>query len=147
MLSALIWIPILGAAWLGLWPQEVSRERTRWGALAIAIAMFIWSVLLAARFDLASSELQYQEILTWIPQLGLSYSLGVDGLSMPLLVLNGLLTGIAIYATPPTVKRHRLYFSLMLLLNAGVAGAFLTQNLLLFFIFYELELLPLYLLV
>ncbi|MEM9154587.1 MAG: NADH-quinone oxidoreductase subunit M [Cyanobacteria bacterium P01_F01_bin.33] len=147
MLSALIWIPILGAIWLGVWPQEISRERARWASLAIASALFVWSLVLAVQFDAAAPGLQFQENIAWIPPLGLNYVLGVDGLSMPLVVLNGLLTGIAVYATPPSVKRYRFYFSLLLLLNASVIGAFLTQNLMLFFIFYELELLPMYLLI
>ena len=66
---------------------------------------------------------------------------------MPLLILNALLTGIAVYSSGTSISRPRLYYSLLLLLNVGVTGAFLSQDLLLFFLFYELELIPLYLLI
>jgi NAD(P)H-quinone oxidoreductase subunit 4 len=91
--------------------------------------------------------LQFVEDLPWLKDLGLTYRLGVDGLSMLLLVLNALLTGIAIYITDEKVMRPQLYYPMFFALNAGVAGAFLAQNLLLFFLFYELELIPLYLLI
>jgi NAD(P)H-quinone oxidoreductase subunit 4 len=111
------------------------------------MGVFIWSVVLLLQFNPTTVSQQFQENLPWIDALGLTYSLGVDGLSLPLLVLNGLLTGIALYSTDKTLDRSRLYYSLILLLNAGVAGAFLAQDLLLFFLFYELELIPLYLLI
>jgi NAD(P)H-quinone oxidoreductase subunit 4 len=111
------------------------------------MGVFIWSVVLLLQFNPTTVSQQFQENLRWIDALGLTYSLGVDGLSLPLLVLNGLLTGIALYSTDKTLDRPRLYYSLILLLNAGVAGAFLAQDLLLFFLFYELELIPLYLLI
>ncbi|MEK0189414.1 proton-conducting transporter membrane subunit, partial [Microcoleus anatoxicus] len=79
--------------------------------------------------------------------LGLNYNLGVDGLSLPLVILNALLTGVAIYSTDESIRRPRLYYSLILLITGGVAGAFLAQNLLLFFLFFEVELIPLYLLI
>src|SRR6478672_8328415 len=91
--------------------------------------------------------MQFQEHISWIAPLGLDYRLGVDGLSLPLVVLNGLLIWTAIQSTPEQVSRPRLFYSLIFLLSAAVAGAFLAQNLLLFFLFYELELIPLYLLI
>ena len=87
------------------------------------------------------------EFIPWIDSLGLNYNLGVDGLSLPLLLLNSLLTCIAIYTSNPAIQRPRFYYTLILLLNVGVSGAFMAQDLLLFFLFYELELIPLYLLI
>ncbi|MBW4487912.1 MAG: NADH-quinone oxidoreductase subunit M [Trichocoleus desertorum ATA4-8-CV12] len=146
MLSALIGIPLLGAVIIGFCPGITPRS-ARWGTLAIATLMFVWTIALASQFDLLSSTLQFEEHLSWLDTLGLTYHLGIDGLSSSLLVLNGLLTGIAIYSTTKDIHRPRLYYALMLLLNAAVAGAFLAHDLLLFFLFYELELLPLYLLI
>ena len=91
--------------------------------------------------------MQMSEFIPWIEPLGLDYSIGVDGLSIPLVALTGLLTWIAIYSSPESVARPRLYYALILLVNAGMAGGFLAQNLLLFFLFYELELIPFYLLI
>jgi NAD(P)H-quinone oxidoreductase subunit 4 len=147
MLSALIWVPILSAALVGFWPGSITPQSARRVALAVATAVFILSVVLLTQFNPGEVGQQFQEHLPWIDALGLTYSLGLDGLSLPLLVLNGLLTGVAIYSSDETIERPRLYYSLILLLNAGVAGAFLAQDFLLFFLFYEIELIPLYLLI
>src|SRR6478672_6247608 len=147
MLSALIWIPMLAAALIGLWPGSVSSKIVRNVAIAIAGITFILSVILAVQFDASTSQLQFSEFIPWIDVLGLNYNLGVDGLALPLVILNTLLTGVAIYATDESIRRPRLYYSLMLLITGGVTGAFLSQNLLLFFLFFEVELIPLYLLI
>ncbi|MEO1623093.1 MAG: NADH-quinone oxidoreductase subunit M, partial [Cyanobacteria bacterium J06632_3] len=84
-------------------------------------------------------------VLTLEP-IGLSYSLGVDGISLPLLTINALLCLVSVYISKG-VQRPRLYYPLLLLMTSAVAGAFVAQNLLLFFLFYELELIPLYLLI
>ncbi|MBE7380562.1 MAG: NADH-quinone oxidoreductase subunit M [Leptolyngbya sp. SIO1E4] len=147
MLSALILIPLLGALVISLWPRHWAGQKVWQVSLGIQALSLIWAIVLAARFDIHQSGLQFLESLPWIDALGLTYQLGVDGLSLPLLLINSLLGGIAVYASAATIQRPRLYFSLILLINAAVAGAFLSQNLLLFFIFYELELIPLYLLI
>jgi len=147
MLSALIWIPMLAAALIGFWPGAIGSKIVRNVAIAIAGITFILSVILAAQFDASTSQLQFSQFVPWIDTLGLNYNLGVDGLSLPLVILNTLLTGVAIYATDESIRRPRLYYSLMLLITGGVTGAFLSQNLLLFFLFFEVELIPLYLLI
>ena len=147
MLSSLIWIPALGAAAIGLWPGTLSTKTARQLALTFAAVMFGITLAIAAQFDVTSSSMQFEESLNWLPPLGLHYRLGIDGLSLPLLILNSFLVGVAIYSTKESIARHRLYYSLILLLGAAVSGAFTAQNLLLFFLFYEVELLPLYLLI
>jgi NAD(P)H-quinone oxidoreductase subunit 4 len=116
-------------------------------AIAIACAILLVTIWLGIEFDLTQSGFQFQESLPWIPQLGLTYNLGVDGLSFPLLALSSLLTLIVIFSSRIEIERTRLKYALILLVNAGVAGAFLAQNLLLFILFYELILIPLYLLI
>ncbi|MEW6492956.1 MAG: NADH-quinone oxidoreductase subunit M [Cyanobacteriota bacterium] len=147
MLSALIWVPLLSAALVGFWPGTITAKWARQVALAVAAGVFIWSIVLLIQFHPQEVSQQFSEFIPWIDTLGLTYSLGVDGLSLPLLVLNGLLTGIALYSSDENIERPRFYYALILLLNAGVAGAFVAQDLLLFFLFYELELIPLYLLI
>ena len=147
MLSSLIWIPAIGAAAIGLWPGAISSKVARQLALFFTAIAFAVSLAIATQLDLSFSSIQFEEQLSWLPQLGLNYRLGIDGLSLPLLVLNSFLTGIAIYSTKTSITRYRLYYSLVLLLSSAVAGAFTSQNLLLFFLFYEIELLPLYLLI
>ncbi|MFM6898614.1 MAG: NADH-quinone oxidoreductase subunit M, partial [Microcystis panniformis] len=90
---------------------------------------------------------QFSEYREWAKPIGLSYNLGVDGLSLPLIILNCFLTGIAIYSTEEKLDRPRLYYILILLINAGVSGALMAKNLLLFIVFYELELIPFYLMI
>lgn len=147
MLSSLIILPVIGAAIVGFFPGNYSGKQFRLIALVIASITFGWTLYLGSRLDITTSQMQFQEYLAWIPQLGLTYNIGIDGLSWPLLALSGLLTLIAIYGNGEEVERSRLYYPLILLVNAGLAGAFLAQNLLLFFLFYELELIPLYLLI
>lgn len=153
MLSTLIWLPILGAAAIGFFPAQLSSDRARIGAVAIAGIVFAWTLYLLTQFDLSAAGMQMQEYLPWIPTLGLSYSLGVDGLSMPLVALSNLLTLMVIFSSAPIstkaspLVRPRLFYALVLSVNGAMAGALMAQNLLLFFLFYELELIPFYLLI
>ncbi|WP_427160705.1 NADH-quinone oxidoreductase subunit M [Aliinostoc sp. HNIBRCY26] len=147
MLSALIFAPLLGALLVGLLPAGENGKISRRVALIASGLIFLWTVFLASQFIPGEVNQQFSEFLPWINALGLNYNLGVDGLSLPLLLLNGLLTAIAIYSSNESLQRPRFYYALILILSAGVAGAFLAQDLLLFFLFYELELIPLYLLI
>ncbi len=147
MLSSLIWVPILGSALLAFFPGIIDAYRARRLALVTIGITFVLTIALIARFDVSNMASQFQETIPWIETLGLTYQLSLDGLSLPLIFLNSFLTLIAIFSTDVSINRPRFYYSLILLLNAGVAGAFLSQNLLLFFLFYELELVPLYLLI
>ncbi len=146
MLSTLVWGPILGSLLIVLLGRTLSPQNTRRISLGIAIATFGWSLFLLTKFDISLAPIQLSESISWLDTLGLSYRLGVDGLSLPLVLLNGLLLIISIYVSYD-VKRPRLYFPLLLILGGGVNGAFLAQNLLLFFLFFEVELIPLYLLI
>jgi NAD(P)H-quinone oxidoreductase subunit 4 len=147
MLSILIWLPVLSAILIALLPSKTDTKYPRLIALISIGLTFIGSIVLGTQFNAGSTTLQFHENLPWLDNLGLTYQLGLDGLSLPLLVLNGLLTWIAIYSSDSDLQRPRLYYILLLLLNTGVSGAFLSQNLLLFFLFYELELIPLYFLI
>ena len=147
MLSILIFLPLIGAALIGFSPFGITPKISRGIALTIAGISFLWTLVLTSQFNLSEVNQQFGEFVPWIDSLGLNYHIGIDGLSLPLLVLNALLTAIAIYSSGKSIPRPRLYYSLLLLLNTGVVGAFLSQDLLLFFLFYELELIPLYLLI
>lgn len=147
MLSTLILLPILGAAIVGFFPGNAASTQIRSVALAIAAAILLVTLWLGFQFDITNPGMQLQESLPWIPQIGLTYKLGVDGLSFPLLALSNLLTLIVIFSSRIEIDRPRLKYALILLVNAGVAGAFLAQNLLLFIVFYEVILIPLYLLI
>ncbi|MCS6814726.1 MAG: NAD(P)H-quinone oxidoreductase subunit D4, partial [Cyanobacteria bacterium] len=130
MLSVLIALPLLGAILVGIMPTaEGSRFRlvtSLFSGLSLA-----WAVSLGNRF-LDHSAVQLQEYLPWLDAIGLSYRLSIDGLSYSLVILNTLLTTIAIYSSSEAVTRPRLYYSLLLLINGAVSGAFLANNFLLF---------------
>lgn len=147
MLSAFIWVPLLAAIAIAFIPVKLDESQTRSTALIIATGILIFNTLLGFQFDPTNGQLQFVEDLPWIDWLGLNYHLGIDGLSFPLLFINSLLTLVAIYSTNKNTNRPRFYYALLFLLNAGVAGAFLAQDLLLFFLFYELEIIPLYFLI
>ncbi len=147
MLSFLVWFPVLGAIALTISPVTIESKTCRRIALAVSGIIMIATIFLGWHFKPELLEMQFVEDLPWLEYLGLNYQLGLDGLSLPLLFINSLLTFIALYSSSPDLNRPRFYYSLMLLLNAGVTGAFLAQDLLLFFLFYEVEIIPLYFLI
>jgi NAD(P)H-quinone oxidoreductase subunit 4 len=147
MLSFLLWLPVIGAIIIGFLPGKIESERLRQITTVFAVVIFARTIWLLTQFDLSNPGWQFSEYLSWAEPIGLSYSLAVDGLSLPLICLNGLLTIIAIYSIGENVERPRLYYSLILLINSGITGALVAQNLLLFVIFYELELIPFYLMI
>ncbi|MGD1901892.1 MAG: NADH-quinone oxidoreductase subunit M [Geitlerinemataceae cyanobacterium] len=144
MLSLLLAIPVLGAIAVSLLPR---RDLAKPIALTSAAIGFVFSLFLLTQFDLTQAGVQFAESVAWVEPIGLNYSLGVDGLSLPLVALNTLLTLVAIYSSRDDLDRPQLYYALLLFASAGVGGAFLAQNLLLFVIFFEVELVPIYLLI
>lgn len=142
MLSAIVWLPILGAISIGIVPGFGRSIALIVSGLSLAI-----SIAVAVMFDYQDAGLQFVEHFSWIEPLGLDYQLGVDGLSLPMIILNALLVLLAVQATSKEIERDRLFYALLLLVSTAVTGAFLAQNLMLFFLFYELELIPLYLLI
>lgn len=147
MLSLFIWIPIVSAIVICFLPSFKNTLIYRNIALITAGIICILNIILGFNFQIDFVGLQFTENFIWLSWLGLGYDLGIDGLSFPLLCLNSLLTLIALYISPKDIQRPRFYYGMILLLSGGVAGAFLAQNLLLFFLFYEIEIVPLYFLI
>ncbi|WP_442786423.1 NADH-quinone oxidoreductase subunit M [Leptothoe sp. PORK10 BA2] len=143
MLTLLMGLPLLGALALSLSPPAKAKLVALWGA---GLSL-LWTIWLFSQFDLGNSQFQMVETAAWLPFLGLSYDLGVDGLGLLMVGLNTLLTWIAIYSSRADIERPRLFYSLMLMTSTVISGAFLAQNFLLFFLFYEACLIPLYLLI
>jgi NAD(P)H-quinone oxidoreductase subunit 4 len=138
-LLLLLLIP-LGAGLLLTVLPEGRPPLIRAGAAAAAFAQLALGVLAWRQPPAAFT-------LSWLPRLGLSLELGLDGLSLPLVLLTALLTALAVLASPADQGRPRLYFALMLATNLGVVGAFLARNALLFVLAFELVLIPTTLLV
>ncbi|TVS03002.1 MAG: NADH-quinone oxidoreductase subunit M [Cyanobium sp. PLM2.Bin73] len=147
LLSLLLAIPLAGSLAILLWPGTPLPEQLRRVAIVVMALQILASLLVLVPFDPGDPELQLREIHRWLPGIGLYYRLGIDGLSLPLVLINGALTLVSVVCTREFSRRPRLYFSLLLLISAAVNGAFLADNLLLFFLFYELELIPLWLLI
>jgi len=116
-------------------------------ALLISLVTFALSILLFFAFDVNASGYQFLENYSWIPQIGASYIVGVDGLSLALVILTPLLTTTAIIYSWSETKRPREFFAFLLLMNATVLGVFLSLDFFLFFIFWEVELVPMYFLI
>ncbi|MDJ0575330.1 MAG: NADH-quinone oxidoreductase subunit M, partial [Xenococcaceae cyanobacterium MO_234.B1] len=146
MLSALILIPLVGAIVIGFFPEKEGKI-SRNLAMFAAIAALVINLYIGWKFDTSVSGFQFSEYIPWLKWIGLNYNIGIDGLSFPLVCLNSLLTLIAIIITDKSIARPRFYYSILLLLSSGAMGAFLAKDLLLFFLFYELEIIPLYFLI
>lgn len=142
-LSVIILLPLLASLAVPFLPEK----QVKWYTFGVCMVDFI--LIVAAFFtgyDINSSELQLVERYSWMPQIGLEWSVGADGLSMPLILLTGFITVLATLAAWPVTLRPRFFYFLMLAMLAGMLGVFATQDMLLFFLFWELELLPVYLL-
>ena len=147
MLSLLLLIPLLGALGLGLWPGDPEPAKIRSAAIALLVMQLLASLRVLLAFDPGAAGMQLQEGVGWLSSLGLEYRLAIDGLSLPLVLVNAALCLVAAVASRDVQARPRLYFGLLLVISGAVNGAFLADNLLLFFLFYELELIPLWLLI
>ena len=147
LLSLTIFFPVVGGIALLFFPKD-RLNAIRWTALGIA-AVELVLVFAATLISLESAasilvDSPLQENVPWIPSLGINYSLSVDGISLLLVVLTALLTVVCIAASFRIEKKAKNYMAFMLLLESGILGAFLSTNLLLFYIFWEVMLIPAY---
>jgi len=146
-LTAIILFPLIAAALVPVLPDKEGKN-VRWYALGVSFADFVlMCYVFWNHYDASNASLQLVETYAWIPQLGLNWSVSVDGLSMPLVLLAGLVTTLSIFAAWRVDRRPRLFYSLMLVLYAAQIGVFVAQDVLLLFIMWEVELVPVYLLI
>ena len=146
ILSLLIWLPVLGMVAIAFIPRE--KENSIKIAAAITTGFqFIITLILWNGFDLQNGGMQKNEMYNWIPSFNISYHLGVDGLSLPMVILTGLLFFIGVFVSWNIKKAVKGYFALFLMLNTGVMGVFLSLDFFLFYIFWEVMLLPMYFLI
>jgi NAD(P)H-quinone oxidoreductase subunit 4 len=146
-LSAVIVLPLVAAALIPVIPDKEGKT-VRWYALGASMVNFgliIYS--LWQNYDFQQPSYQFVENWDWIPALGLTWSLAIDGLSMPLVVLTGLVTTLAILAGWQVKEKPRLFYALMLIMFSAQLGVFCAQDLLQFFLIWELELVPVYILI
>lgn len=146
-LTVLILFPLLAALPIPFIPDKEGKTVRSYalGASLTEFALIVYTFW--KHYTLGDSSFQLVETYAWIPQIGLNWSLAVDGLSMPLVILTGLITTLAIFASWKIKHKPRLYYVLMLALYSAQIGVFVSQDLLLFFTMWELELVPVYLLI
>jgi len=145
-LTTVILLPIVAALILPFLPDKDGKT-VRWFALTIGLVDFAILIYgFFTRYDPSISGMQMVESYTWLPMLDLKWSVGADGLSMPLILLTAFITTLAILASWPVTLKPKLFYFLMLAMYGGQIAVFAVQDMLLFFLVWELELIPVYLL-
>jgi NADH-quinone oxidoreductase subunit M len=136
-----VWLlPAVGGIVVAFLPRPISKV----AAVLVAAAELALTAWIAFSFNVGGRGYQFAEQASWIPQLGVSYHLGVDGISIWLLLLNALIGLLAVLATPRRTLRTSGFLGLLLMMQAGMAGVFLAVDLVLFYVFWEAMLVPAY---
>ncbi len=151
LLTSVLFLPLIGVFVL-LFLREERPEQIKWTAFGFSMATFVGTLLLWLAFDSSAPGLQLVQRVDWLPQYNISYYVGLDGLSLLLVVLTGFIMPLAILSSFRSHVleergRVRLYFIFMLLLEWAMIGVFVAQDLFLFYIFWEVTLVPMYFLI
>ncbi len=148
LLSLLIWFPIIGAVFVLLVGNDQAPRRARVLALVISIAELVISLSLYTHFDFQTYSMQFTEMAQWLPALGVHYHLGVDGISMPMIILSAFTTVVTLLATWNSIQKHTAqYLAAFLIMQGLLVGVFASLNAILFYIFWESTLVPMYLII
>ncbi len=146
-LTAIVLLPLVASLLIPVLPDK-DGKLVRWYALGVGIADFaLMCYAFWKHYDASSASFQMVENYAWVPQLGFNWAVSVDGLSAPLVLLAGFVTTLSIFSAWQVDRRPRLFYFLMLVLYSAQVGVFVAKDLLLFFIMWEVELIPVYLLV
>jgi NADH-quinone oxidoreductase subunit M len=143
LLSWILFLPCAGALIL-LWLPGEKTKSLRMAAFLLSLLPLAATIYLWIEFNLASPGYQFVERTDWFPAIGSSFHLGVDGLSLPMVLLTTLLTPLAILASTSVKEKVKSFLMLFLFLETGMLGVFLSLVLLLFFVFWEIGLVPMY---
>lgn len=159
-LSLMIFLPLLGAVLSAVTPERGDGRLQKWGTFALSLAPLGIATYLAVQYyvrmraqggflagEPSQQVYDFVELLPWITVLGAEYKLGVDGISLPLVLLTTLLTPLAILTSWNLKQRPGIFFALLLLMETTILGVFTSLNFLLFFIFWEVSLIPGYFLI
>ena len=134
ILSWLIWLPVIGMVAIAFIPRDKEVLIKQSAAVTTGL-QFVLTLVLWNNFDSKDGSMQFKEWAEWIPSFNISYYLGVDGLSLPMVILTGMLFFIGVFVSWNIKKAVKGYFALFLLLNTGVMGVFLSLDFFLFYIF------------
>jgi len=146
LLTLILFIPTAAAVLVLFLPAD-RRDLIRWTALAASLIPLILSIYAWAAFDRSAPGFQFEVQASWYPAIHSSYHLGVDGVSLPMVLLTALLTPLAILTSFNVQERVKAYMVFFLLLETGMMGVFLALDLVLFYIFWEFTLVPMYFLI
>jgi len=148
-LTAILFLPLVGVIVIALLPKPQAKT-IRLTALIFTLASFALSIAVFCLFDRSAGaigQMQFEEKLSWIPAINAFYHVGVDGLSLPMMILMTFLGSLAVLVSWKVEVRPREYFIWLLLLETSILGVFCSLDLILFFLFWELELIPMYFLI
>jgi NADH-quinone oxidoreductase subunit M len=147
LLSLLIWLPIAGGV-VVLAAGEKRLAAGRWIALASAVATFVLSISLYSHFDGATAVMQFTESYSWISSINANYHLGVDGISMPLILLTTFMTVLVLIASWDGITANvSQYFAAFLIMEGLMNGVFAALDAMLFYVFWEAMLVPMFLII
>lgn len=147
MLTILIFLPLAGAVLVALL-ERGRHELIRWTGLLASLSALVGAAAIFALFVPQQSALQFVERAAWIPSLGISYHLGIDGISLPLVMLTAVMMPLALLSSWSGVAERVKEFTIsLLLLETGLLGTFLSMDLVLFYVFWEAVLVPMYFLI
>jgi NADH-quinone oxidoreductase subunit M len=147
LLSLAIWLPILGAVPV-FWIGSERRTLVRWLSLAVAVAGFLVTIPLYTGFDPAQAGMQFVEQAPWITRFNVQYLLGVDGISMPFILLNSLVTVLVVLAGWEVIEdKQAQYMGAFLIMSGLMNGIFSALDGVLFYVFFEASLIPMYIII
>ncbi len=147
ILSAIIWLPVLGGL-LVLFSGDKAPNVSRWLALAVAVLTFLLSIPLWTGFDASTAAMQFEENLPWIESFRVNYHLGVDGISMPLILLTTFITILVIIAGWQVIQyKPSQYMAAFLIMEGVMVGVFSALDAMLFYVFWEAMLIPMFLII
>ena len=146
ILNWIIWFPIIGMVAIAFIPRDKENVIKITAAVSTGL-QFLLTLVLWQNYDAGNGSMQFMVRAEWIPSFNISYILGVDGLSLPMAILTALLCFIGVFVSWNINKAVKGYFALFLLLDTGIMGVFLSMDFFLFYIFWEVMLLPMYFLI
>jgi NADH-quinone oxidoreductase subunit M len=146
LLTLILFIPVLAAAIVLCLPKD-NLKAIRWIAFGLSLLPFILTILLWAQFQAGQDGYQFSEQYNWYAAIHSTLHLGVDGLSLTMVLLTTLLTPVALLASFNITDRAKVYMALFLFLETGMLGVFMAVDLLIFFVFWEIGLVPMYFLI
>ena len=147
LLSLVVWLPIIGGL-LVLAIQKSGDNSVRWTALGVAILTFLFSLPLYTAFDITTYQMQFEELVPWVPRFNINYHLGIDGISMPFILLTTFMTVLVVIAGWEVIQNKvAQYMAAFLIMEGMMNGVFAALDAALFYVFWEGMLIPMFLII